>query len=158
MPERLIHTYLERGLRLVQGYGLSEAAPVALILDARRSLEKVGSAGRPPMMVDVRIIRSEGGDVDAEETGELLVRGPNVMVGYWNRPKETREALTADGWLRTGDAARVDADGDMWIVDRIAAAFVSQGKRVSGRRGTGATGSSVRRRCRRGGRPGRRRR
>ena len=127
VPERLIRTYLERGVTLLQGYGLSEAAPLALLLDAEQALRKVGAAGRPPLFVDVRITDAAGDDVAPGDTGELLVRGPNVMAGYWRQPAETREALIEGGWLRTGDAARRDDDGDVWIVDRLAARFASAG-------------------------------
>ncbi len=130
VPERLIRAYLERGVTLLQGYGLSEAAPLALLLDAGRALQKIGSAGRPPLLVDVRIVRPDGTDSKPGETGELLVRGPNVMAGYWNRPEATREVLSPDGWLRTGDAARSDHEGDVWIVDRIANGFRSVGRLV----------------------------
>jgi acyl-CoA synthetase (AMP-forming)/AMP-acid ligase II len=127
VPERLIRAYLDRGVPLIQGYGLSEAAPLVLLLDAEHGLHKIGSAGRPPLFVDIRIVDPAGDDVGRGDTGELLVRGPNVMAGYWRRPEETRAALTEGGWLRTGDAARLDGDGDVWIVDRISARFVSKG-------------------------------
>ncbi len=130
VPERLIRAFLDRGIPLVQGYGLSEASPLLLLMDAERSLRKVGSAGRPPLLVDIRIVDAEGHDVDPGQTGELLARGPNVMSGYWRRPAETAEVLTADGWLRTGDAARVDDAGDVRIVDRIDAGFVAGGRTV----------------------------
>lgn len=130
VPERLIRAYLERGVSLLQGYGLSEAAPVALLLDTERALEKVGSAGKPPLFVDVRITDGDGGDVASGRTGELLIRGPNVMAGYWKRPAETRDVLVEGGWLRTGDAARMDGDGYIWIVDRFEARFVSDGEVV----------------------------
>ena len=130
VPERLIRAYLDRGVTLLQGYGLSEAAPLALLLDAEQALRKVGSAGKPPLLVDVRITDTAGGDVAPGHTGELLVRGPNVMAGYWKRPAETRDALIEGGWLRTGDAARMDDDGYIWIVDRLEARFVSAGEVV----------------------------
>ena len=130
VPVRLIQTYLERGVTLLQGYGLSEAAPLALLLDPDSALTKVGSAGLPPLLVDVRIVRLDGTAVDVGETGELLVRGPNVMAGYWRRPDVTQQVLSADGWLRTGDAARRDNDGYVWIVDRMADRFLSSGQPV----------------------------
>jgi acyl-CoA synthetase (AMP-forming)/AMP-acid ligase II len=130
VPERLIRAFLDRGVSLLQGYGLSEAAPLALILDTDSALQRVGSAGRPPLLVDVRIADADGRAVRPGETGELLVRGPNVMAGYWNRPRETRETLTADGWLHTGDAARADGDGYIWIVDRVVDRFVTAGEAV----------------------------
>jgi fatty-acyl-CoA synthase len=115
---------------LLQGYGLSEAAPLALLLDPESALRKLGSAGRPPLLVDIRIVSPDGTVVGPGETGELLVRGPNVMAGYWNRPEATSEVLSADGWLRTGDAARSDDEGYIWIVDRVADRFVSDGRAV----------------------------
>lgn len=127
VPERLIRTYFDRGLNFLQGYGLSEAAPLVLLLDQESSVRKAGSAGKPPLLVDVRIVRSDGTPCGPGETGELLVRGPNVMAGYWNRPDATRLAIDEEGWLRTGDAARADAEGYMWIVDRLEDAFVSSG-------------------------------
>ena len=130
VPERLIRTYLDRGITLLQGYGLSEAAPVALLLDTDQAPTKVGSAGKPPLFVDVRITDPAGADVVTGHTGELLVRGPNVMTGYWRRPDATRDVLIDGGWLRTGDAARMDADGDVWIVDRVAARYVSGGETI----------------------------
>lgn len=130
VPERLIRAYLDRGVTLLQGYGLSEAAPLALLLDPESALEKIGSAGRPPLLVDIRILSPDGAVVGPGETGELLVRGPNVMAGYWNRPEATREALSSDGWLRTGDAARSDDEGYIWIVDRVADRFLSNGRPV----------------------------
>jgi fatty-acyl-CoA synthase len=130
VPERLIRAWLDRGVTLLQGYGLSEAAPLALLLDPDSALRRVGSAGRPPLLVDVGIFGADGTAVGPGETGELLVRGPNVMAGYWRRPEATREVLSADGWLRTGDAARSDEEGYVWIVDRMADCFLSGGRPV----------------------------
>jgi fatty-acyl-CoA synthase len=130
VPERLIQAYHDRGVALVQGYGLSEAGPVVLLLDAEQSLRKIGSAGRPPLLVDIRILDPDGHDVDPGQTGELVTRGPNVMAGYWRRPVETGEVLSADGWLRTGDAARMDPEGDVRIVDRVTAGFDVGGRTV----------------------------
>lgn len=130
VPERLIRTYLERGVTLLQGYGLSEAAPVALLLDAESGLERIGSAGRPPLLVDTRIVDADGRAVASGATGELLVRGPNVMAGYWRRPEATRAVLSPDGWLRTGDAARMDGEGFVWIVDRFEDRYLSGGHAV----------------------------
>jgi acyl-CoA synthetase (AMP-forming)/AMP-acid ligase II len=111
VPERLIRAWLDRGVLLLQGYGLSEAAPMALLLDPDSALTKMGSAGRPPLLVDIQIAHPDGRVVGPGETGELVVRGPNVMAGYWRRPEATREVLSPDGWLRTGDATRRDQEG-----------------------------------------------
>jgi fatty-acyl-CoA synthase len=130
VPERLIRAWLDRGVLLLQGYGLSEAAPLALLLDPASALTRMGSAGRPPLLVDIQIVRPDRSLVGPGETGELRVRGPNVMAGYWRRPEATREVLSADGWLRTGDAARRDEEGYVWIVDRMADCFLSGGHTV----------------------------
>ena len=130
VPEPLIRAYLERGLTLLQGYGLSEAAPVALLLQPESALSKVGSAGTPPLFVDAKIVGPAGADAAPGQAGELVVRGPNVMAGYWNRPGDTAAALTPDGWLRTGDVARPDEDGYIWIVGRVADSFISHGQVV----------------------------
>ena len=130
VPERLIRAWLDRGVLLLQGYGLSEAAPLALLVDPASALTRIGSAGRPPLLVDVRIVGADQRVAGPGETGELLVRGPNVMAGYWRRPEATRKVLSSDGWLRTGDAARSDQEGYVWIVDRMADCFVSDGQTV----------------------------
>jgi fatty-acyl-CoA synthase len=130
VPERLLRAWRDRGVLLLQGYGLSEAAPLALLLDPDSALTRMGSAGRPPLLVDIQIVHPDGTVVGSGETGELLVRGPNVMTGYWRRPEATREVLSVDGWLRTGDAARRDKEGYVWIVDRMADCFLSEDRTV----------------------------
>ena len=130
VPERLLRAYLQRGVPFLQGYGLSEAAPFALLLDPPSALPKMGSAGKPALFVDIRTVRPDGTDCAPDETGELLVSGPNVMAGYWDRPDATREAIDEDGWLHTGDAARVDDEGYVWIVDRVGDAYESHGRVV----------------------------
>jgi fatty-acyl-CoA synthase len=130
VPERLLRAWLDRGVMLLQGYGLSEAAPLALLLDPTSALTKLGSAGRPPLLVDIQIVHPDQSVVGPGETGELLVRGPNVMAGYWRRPEATREVLSADGWLRTGDAARRDQEGYVWVVDRMTDRFLVAGRPV----------------------------
>lgn len=105
------------GGRLVEGYGLTEASPVthANPIWGRR---KNGSIGLPLPDTECRVVDSETGDtLPVGEIGELAVRGPQVMKGYWNRPEDTAEALN-DGWLRTGDMATVDDEGYFYIVDR----------------------------------------
>jgi long-chain acyl-CoA synthetase len=104
------------GAKLVEGYGLTEAAPVTHCnpLYGRR---KVGSIGLPFPSVGAFCADPEGRPLPAGEIGELVVRGPNVMDGYWNRPEETAQTLK-DGWLFTGDVARMDEEGYFYIVDR----------------------------------------
>ena len=127
VPERLIRTYGARDVTFLQGYGLSEASPVVSVLDAASAMRQSGSAGRPLLFVDVRTARRDGSECAPGETGELLVKGPTVMAGYWNRPDATRDAIDELGWLRTGDAARIDEEGFVWIIDRVEQAFTSDG-------------------------------
>jgi fatty-acyl-CoA synthase len=111
----------------VQGYGLSEAAPLVLLVDADSALRKIGSAGKPPLLVDVRVVRPDRSECEPNETGELEVHGPNVMAGYWKQPDATRLAIDDAGWLATGDAARIDDEGYVYIVDRVADAYEAAG-------------------------------
>jgi fatty-acyl-CoA synthase len=127
--ESLIRAYADRGVAFLQGYGLTEAGPMALMLDEQDALRKLGSAGMPPLFVDVRIARSDLSDAEAGEVGEILVRGPNVMRGYWRRPEDSEAALV-QGWLRTGDAGRTDEEGYVYVVDRLKHLFVSHGENV----------------------------
>ena len=106
------------GGRLVEGYGLTEASPTTHV-NPPDGLSKVGSIGLPIPGTDARIVDLETGtrEVPVGETGELVIRGPQVMRGYWNKPKETA-AVLRHGWLYTGDIARRDEDGYFYIVDR----------------------------------------
>lgn len=111
--------YAAIGWELAQGYGLTESSPV--ISTNRIADNRIGSVGQPLPGVEVRI----------EVDGEILVRGPNVMKGYWHRRQETEETIV-DGWLRTGDIGKLDADGFLWITDRKKAILVtSTGKNVA---------------------------
>jgi long-chain acyl-CoA synthetase len=106
------------GARLVEGYGLSEASPLTHA-NPIYGTRKVGSIGVPVPGTDARIVDSDTGERELAvgQTGELVVRGPQVMMGYWNNPGESAIALR-NGWLYTGDIARVDADGFFFIEDR----------------------------------------
>lgn len=129
VPTDLIATYQERGLTFLQGYGMTEAGPGTLFLDAEHAVSKAGSAGVPHFFSDTRVVRSDLTPVDVGEPGEVLVRGPHVMHGYWGLPEETAAVFT-DGWFRSGDAARVDEDGYVFIVDRIKDMIISGGENV----------------------------
>ncbi|MFF5076487.1 long-chain fatty acid--CoA ligase [Actinoplanes sp. NPDC000266] len=120
VPEALILAFQERGLTFCQGYGMTETAPGATFLEARESTSHVGSAGVPVFFTEVRV----DGD-----PGEVLVRGPNVTLGYWNDPAATSAAFT-DGWLHTGDIASVDAGGHFHILDRLKDMYISGGENV----------------------------
>ncbi len=114
------------GVGLTEGYGLTEAAPIVCAnrLDAPAF---TGKLGLPLPSTDVAIVDAAGHPVAAGEAGEICVRGPQVMRGYWNAPEETALAFTADGWLRTGDIGRMDAAGYVAFVDRSKDVIVVSG-------------------------------
>jgi fatty-acyl-CoA synthase len=120
MPEALLDTWHERGVAVVQGYGLTEAAPNVLGMPPEDAARKQGFAGRPYPYVDVRL----------SIEGELLVRGPNVFAGYWRRPEATAAVFAAGGWLRTGDVAEADEEGFYRIRGRLKDMFISGGENV----------------------------
>jgi fatty-acyl-CoA synthase len=120
MPETLLETYAARGTAIVQGYGLTEAAPNVLCLPPEDAVRKLGFAGKPYPFVDVRL--------SAEE--ELQVRGPNVFPGYWRNDEATAAAFTDDGWLRTGDVAECDDEGFYRIKGRLKDMYISGGENV----------------------------
>ncbi len=128
-PIPLLETYAERGISLQQGYGMTETGPAVLVQDAELALATPGSAGVPVMHTEVRLVDKAGRDAAPGTVGELWVKGPNITPGYWNRPDATREAFT-DGWLHTGDAARLGDDGSYYIVDRWKDMYISGGENV----------------------------
>lgn len=129
MPVPLLKVWEERGVALQQGYGMTETSPAVLTLDKEDAVRKAGSSGKPVLHTEVRIVRPDGSDAGVDELGELWVRGPNVTPGYWNRPDANTSSFT-DGWLHTGDATRVDADGFYYIVDRWKDMYISGGENV----------------------------
>ena len=129
MPEPLLHLWDSRGVALQQGYGMTETSPSVLALDREDASRKAGSAGKPLLHTEVRVVRSDGTDCAAGELGELWVKGPNITPGYWNRPDANTSSFT-DGWLHTGDATRVDEDGFYYIVDRWTDMYISGGENV----------------------------
>jgi fatty-acyl-CoA synthase len=129
VPTPLIRTYQQRGLTFVQGFGMTEASPGVLLLRPDDSVRKAGSAGTPMFFTDVRVVAADGTDAAVGEPGEVLVRGPNVMAGYWRRPDDTARTLD-EGWLHSGDVATTDAEGYLTIVDRIKDMIISGGENI----------------------------
>jgi len=105
------------GVAIIEGYGLSETSPVATCNRAD-GLEFTGNIGLPIPSTDVAIVDDEGRDLGVGQIGEIAIRGPQVMSGYWNRPDETDKVMTADGYFRSGDIGVMDAAGYVKIVDR----------------------------------------
>ncbi|HEY8415911.1 MAG TPA: AMP-binding protein, partial [Thermaerobacter sp.] len=131
MPVEVMHAFERRfGATILEGYGLSEASPVTHC-NPVRGLRKPGSIGIPYPDTDCQIVDVETGTrvLPPGEVGELRIRGPQVMKGYWNRPEETAQTLR-DGWLYTGDIARMDEDGYFYIVDRKKDMIIASGYNV----------------------------
>ena len=117
MPVELLRGFDEAfGCKILEGYGLSESSPVASFNHPDRE-RKPGSIGTPIADVEMKVIDEDGNDVAQGEVGEIVIRGYNVMKGYWQRPEETAETIV-DGWLHTGDMGKVDEDGYFYVVDR----------------------------------------
>ncbi|MDX6726529.1 MAG: fatty-acyl-CoA synthase [Baekduia sp.] len=130
MPEPLLRTWRDRGVEIVQGYGLTEASPNVLCLAPEDAMRRLGWAGKPYPHVDVALADTTSGTlIDGRGSGELLVRGPNVFAGYWHDREGTR-ASVRDGWLHTGDIAERDAEGFYRIRDRLKDMYISGGENV----------------------------
>jgi fatty-acyl-CoA synthase len=129
MPPELLEIWVRRGVDVFQGYGLTEASPNVLCLDARDAARYPGCVGRPYSYVDVELRDPEGLRIEGDGVGELWVSGPNVFAGYWGDPAASAEAISA-GWLETGDLAERDAHGVFRICGRVKDVFVSGGENV----------------------------
>jgi long-chain acyl-CoA synthetase len=117
MPVEVMRQFEQTfGVRVLEGYGLSETSPVACFNQIQRP-SKPGTVGQPIFGVDVRCVDDQGRPVPVGERGEVIIRGPNVMKGYYNRPDATEEAMR-NGWFHTGDIGTLDEDGYLAIVDR----------------------------------------
>jgi long-chain acyl-CoA synthetase len=136
MPEATLRRALELwpDLLWLHGWGMTEISPIgsALPHELRRPAvagARMRSCGHAVLNCEIRIADAEGNEVPRGTVGELLIRGPNVMLGYWNKPEETAAALR-DGWLHTGDAAHMDEDGLITIVDRLKDMIISGGENI----------------------------
>ena len=119
LPVPIIHSFYElTGLTIEEGYGLTEASP-SVTATSMSPVPIPGSVGQPLPGVELRLVDANGRDVGQGDDGEVWVRGPNVFQGYWNDAEATAAALTPDGWLRTGDVGMRDADGMLYLVDRL---------------------------------------
>ncbi|KAJ9105311.1 hypothetical protein QFC21_001679 [Naganishia friedmannii] len=117
---------------ITQGSGLTETSPATHVLPLEMAKAKIGSIGRLLPTLEARIVDSEGNDaVLPDEAGEMVLKGPTIMRGYWRNETATRETFTSDGWYRTGDVAKIDADGYWYIVDRLKEMIKVKGYQVA---------------------------
>ena len=119
VPDSQIRAFHARGVPVGQIYGCTETAPIATVLLKEDAARKLGSAGKPALHCEVKLVE-----------GEIRVRGPNVMRGYWNDPAATAAALTPEGWFKTDDLARVDDSGYYWIIGRSKDVIISGGENI----------------------------
>lgn len=130
MPEALLRTWQQRGVAIIQGYGLTEASPNVLCLPAEEAARRLGSVGKPYPHVEVALgDPGSGAPIAGLGSGELLVRGPGVFAGYW-RDQTATDLTLRDGWLHTGDIAERDAEGFYRIRDRLKDMYISGGENV----------------------------
>jgi acyl-CoA synthetase (AMP-forming)/AMP-acid ligase II len=128
VPVTLIGEYTALGIEIHQVYGLTETCGPACLLTSDDAVSRAGSTGKAFFHTDVRVV-ADGHDCAPGEPGEVLVSGPHIMLGYWNRPEATTESVR-EGWLHTGDVATMDADGFVTIMDRVKDMLISGGENV----------------------------
>lgn len=128
-PVPLLETYKTKNIAITQGFGMTETSPCVSLQTPEDAWAKPGSAGRCILHGELKVVREDGADAAPDEIGELWVKGANITPGYWNRPEANAKEFV-DGWFKTGDAARLDSDGDLWIVDRWKDMYISGGENV----------------------------
>ncbi|MGM0452163.1 MAG: long-chain-fatty-acid--CoA ligase [Thermodesulfobacteriota bacterium] len=129
VPVTLIQEYAASGIEIRQLYGMTECTGPATVIDGENAIKKAGSCGPPFFHNEIRLVDLEGNDVGPGELGEVLISGTNLMKGYWNRPEATAETLK-DGWLYSGDMAKMDEDGFLYIMDRKKDMIISGGENI----------------------------
>lgn len=129
VPPSLIKSYADLGFEVHQVYGLTESCGPGCVIGPDDAMSHIGSTGKAFFHTDIRIVDEHGADAASGVAGEILIRGRHIMAGYWNRPAATAETVI-DGWLHTGDIAVRDADGFVYIQDRIKDMIISGGENV----------------------------
>jgi len=129
VPDKLIRAVHERGVPLVQVYGATETCPIATYQKREDAQRKAGSAGRPAANCEVSVVDAAGRSLSPGETGEIAVRGANVMAGYWQAPQATAGVLR-DGWFHSGDMGHWDADGYLYVDGRRKEMIISGGENI----------------------------
>ena len=130
LPDALVERYRSLNVRVCNGMGMTETGPTAFLAAPEDAWERIGSVGKPQLLCSVRIVDGAGREVADGEVGELLFGGPGVTPGYWRNDEASRACFTADGWLRSGDLARRDAEGFYFVAGRRKEMFISGGENV----------------------------
>lgn len=129
VSEAFVRKVNARGVPLVQVYGSTETCPIATYVRREDAERKAGSAGVPALHCEVRVVDGAGKELPPDQDGEIEVRGPNVMLGYWNAPEATAQALH-EGWFRSGDVGHFDAEGHLYVVSRKKEMIISGGENI----------------------------
>lgn len=130
VPEPMLVAYQALGVNVGQGYGLTEGGGIETFLPTADATRKIGSVGRSCMFTEVRVADPDGTSVPVGERGEILLRGPNMMQGYWRNEEATTAAFSPGGWLRTGDVGVLDDEGFLTVVDRLKDMVITGGMNV----------------------------
>jgi fatty-acyl-CoA synthase len=134
MPVSVLEAYARKGLIVQLGFGMTETSPTVFLIDKRRAIAKPTSVGKPLLHTRVRVVDDDFRDVAPGEVGEVVISGPNITPGYWNRPDANADSFTLDAhgnrWLHSGDAGTVDEEGCIYIVDRYKDMYISGGENV----------------------------
>jgi fatty-acyl-CoA synthase len=130
VPSALVSAWAGRGVALTTVFGITEAGACVTTMPPGRELDRNGTIGLPVLYARCRVRATDDRTLGPGETGELQISGPLVTPGYWRKPEATREAFTADGWLRTGDAASLTDDGFLILVDRWKDMYISGGENL----------------------------
>lgn len=128
-PKATYHSFHDKGLKFKEGYGLTEAGPNNFYITTEEACRKIGSVGKSMLFNSVKVLNEEMKPCRVDEVGELFIKGPHVFSDYWQNPKETLDAIVG-GWLRTGDLAKYDREGDYYIVGRKKDLIISGGENV----------------------------
>lgn len=134
MPVPVLQRYAKRGIIIQLGFGMTETSPTVFLIDKHRALQKPTSVGKPLLHTRVRVVDESFADVKPGDVGEVVISGPNITPGYWNRPDANKTSFITDEhgnrWLRSGDAGTVDDEGCIYIVDRYKDMYISGGENV----------------------------
>ena len=129
VPRHLSDEYRKVGVTVVEMYGCTETGPISVYHRSDSDFDRIGSTGLPGLHCEIMIVDGNGNQLPPDEEGEVLLRGPNIMQGYWRNPKATASALN-DGWFRTGDIGHQDDDGYVYIKDRKKNMIISGGENI----------------------------
>ncbi len=130
LQRRVQETFPNVGVGLGNAYGLTESSSVATLISGQDFIDRPDSVGRPMPCVEVKVVDGSGEEVPTGAVGEVWIRGPIIMPGYWGKPEATAETITPDRWLRSGDIGRLDEEGFLYITDRAKDMIIRGGENI----------------------------